>query len=141
MKATVTEAGFDIIVFLTIFFFTMEGALWAVGILIVSDTITGVWGALKEGGWDAFQSRKLGRIITKLILYPLCLLIAYTAEHILSPNIPWISVTMGALATVEMKSIFENITKILGFKLWQAIKKAVWKDKEPDIPITKEKEN
>ena len=130
MKTTVTETGFDIMVFLTIFLFTMEGALWAVGILIISDTITGIWGAIKEGGWSAFESRKLGRIVTKLILYPLALLVAFTAENVLSPAIPWVTVTMGALATIELKSFFENINKILGFKLWQAIKKAIWKEKE-----------
>ena len=128
--STVTETGFDILVFLTMFLFTMEGALWAVGILIVSDTITGIWGAIKEGGWAAFESRNLGRIITKLILYPFALLIAFTAEKILSPAIPWIDVTMGALATIEVKSFFENVNKILGFKLWEAIKKAIWKEKE-----------
>lgn len=131
MKTTAAiETGFDILVFLSMFLFTMEGALWAVGILIMSDTLTGIWGAVKEGGWSAVESRKLGRIVTKLILYPLALLMAFTAENILSPFIPWISVTMGALATIELKSFFENINKILGFELWQAIKNAIWKEKE-----------
>lgn len=130
MKNQVIETGFDIIVFLTMFLFTMNGALWAIGILIFSDTFTGIWGAVhRDGGWKAIESRKLGRIITKMVIYPLALLIAFVAQNILTPSIPWVSVTMGVLATVEIKSIFENMTKILGFPFLTMIKKAIWKSK------------
>lgn len=132
----------EILAFLAIFFADIMGALIAVGVLIMADTFTGVWGAWKEGykshgtwylGWKHnITSRKAGRIVEKLILYPLAIIIAKVAEDHLSPDIPWIKVTAGILAIVEVKSIFENMSIILGYDLWDRIRKRLWKDKIED---------
>lgn len=126
------ETGFEILTFLTMFLLTVEPALWAIGMLIIADTFTGIWKAVYKGGWVAFDSRKLGRVLAKTILYPLALLLAYDCEQILAPSIPWLYVTMGIIASVEIKSIFENIGVILGYDLWQRIKETIWKAKKDD---------
>jgi hypothetical protein len=78
---------------------------------------------------SSITSRKAGRIIAKFILYPLSLIVAKVSQEYLSPAIPWIDVTAGILAVIEVKSIFENMSLILGYDLWAKIKKQLWKDK------------
>lgn len=128
------ETGFNVLSFLGMFLLTAEPAFWAIGLLIFSDTLTGIWKTIYKQGWDAFDSRKLGRIFAKIILYPLALLIAFTCEKNLAPSLPIMYVTMGIIATVEIKSVFENIGVILGYDLWQRVKDAIWKDKKEDQP-------
>jgi phage-related holin len=130
MKNNLISTILDIAAFLAIFFAEIQGALLAIGFLIMSDTITGVWASWKVNGRKSVTSRKMGRVVTKLILYPLAIIVAKVAEEYLSPLIPWTEVTMGILAVVEVKSVFENISGILGFDLWDRIKKAIWKDKD-----------
>jgi len=132
MKQQNVETGFDVGVFLSMFVLTVEPALWIVGLLIFTDTLTGIWGVVKTKGWEAVRSRKLGRIITKIILYPLAILVAHASEQVLTPNIPWETVIIGIIATVELKSIYEKMGIILGYDLWRRIKKEIWKEKEND---------
>lgn len=129
MKTQFTSSGLEIVAFLAVFFAELQSAMLAVGFLIIADTFTGIWGAYREGGIHAITSRKLGRIITKLILYPLALIVAKVAQQYLAPAIPWTDVTAGIIAVVEVKSIFENMGALLGFNLWDRVKKAIWKDK------------
>lgn len=118
--------------FLCIFFASIQGALLAVGFLILMDTFTGIWAAIRKGGISAITSRKAGRIIAKLILYPLAIIVAKVAQDHLAPAIPWVDVTTGILAMIEVKSVFENMGGILGFDLWVRVKKAIWKDKQEE---------
>lgn len=130
----------EITAFLCMFFADLKGALFAVGFLIMADTFTGILNAFIKGipkygvllAWMNIESRKMGRIIVKLILYPLALVVAKVAEDYLLPEIPWIRVTSGILAVIEVRSIFENMGKILGYDLWDRIKKAIWKHKHED---------
>jgi len=127
-----------ILSFLGAFFLDIRSTLIAIGFLILVDTFTGVWaawksGAKKEGnfwgGWKHVTSRKAGRIVAKMILYPLAVIVAKVGEDFFMEAIPWIDVTAGILAVVEIKSVFENIGEILGFNLWQRIKEKIWPDK------------
>jgi len=126
----------EIIAFLCMFFMDLWQACVAVGFLIAADTFTGIWAAWSngrkiEGSWWAgkkhVESRKMERLLTKVILYPLALIVAKVAEAYLAPVIPWIDITAGALAMIEVRSIFENIGKLLGFNFWQKIKQAIIK--------------
>jgi hypothetical protein len=126
----------EIIAFLCIFFMDIQEAMFAIGFLIFTDTFTGIWAAWydgrnKEGSWwkgrKYIESRKMERIITKLILYPLSLITAKVAEQYLTPIIPWIDITAGILAMIEIRSIFENIGKILGYDLWNKMKEKIVK--------------
>jgi hypothetical protein len=132
MKQAINNFGLEIFAFLAIFFAELEPTLWAIGFLIMTDTGLAIWATWKHNGIDSIKSRKLGRIITKVILYPLAIIVAKVAEQYLAPSIPWTDVTAGIIATVEIKSIFEKMGLILGFNLWSRIKKAIWKDKLED---------
>lgn len=122
----------DIVAFLALFFIEIQAAVFAIGFLILTDTFTGVWGSIKKNGKSSITSRKAGRIISKLILYPLALIVAKVSEDYLAPSIPILSVTTGIIATVEVKSIFENMSILLGFDLWSKIKSQLWKPKDEE---------
>jgi len=126
-----SNAYVEIAAFLALFFAPINASLLAIGFLIMADTFTGIWAAKKQG--DKIDSRKAGRIISKLILYPASIIIAQVAQQYLAPDIPWTKVTTGIIATIEVKSNFENISIILGYDLWSRIKKAIWKDKPKDV--------
>ena len=129
MKEKFAAAGLEISAFIAIFCAELKPALLAIGFLIMADTFTGIWGSWKKDGIKSVTSRKAGRIVSKMIIYPLCLIVAKVAELYLAPAIPWLDVTAGILAAVEVKSIFENASIIVGFDLWERVKKAIWKDK------------
>lgn len=128
--------------FLAAFIADIEPVLWSIGFLIMTDTGLAIWAAWRVGykdtgnlyhGWkQEITSRKAGRIITKLILYPLSIIVAKVAEEYLAPEIPWQKVTSGIVATIEIKSIFEKMNLLLGFDLWDKIKSAIWKDRVED---------
>lgn len=132
MKHTEPTYVGEILAFLAIFFLELAPALIAIGFLVMADTFTGIWGAMKNGGYRAVTSRKAGRIVAKLVLYPLCIIVAKVSQTYLTPLIPWVDVTLGILAMIEVKSIFENVSIILGYDLWKRVKKALWKDKEEE---------
>lgn len=132
MKTKTSIVVSEILAFLVFFFQDMVSSLVAIGFLVLADSFTGIWAAWKNGGWYAVTSRKMGRIVAKLILYPLAIIVAKVAQTYLSPIIPWVDVTMGILAVIEVKSIFENIGIILGFDLWRRIKERMWPEKLDD---------
>jgi phage-related holin len=122
----------EVTAFLSLFFAGLAPALFAIGFLIMMDTVTGIWAAYNKGGRKSITSRKGGRIVMKLILYPASVIVAKVAEQYLLPEIPFLKVTLGILATIEVKSIFENISLLLGFDLWDRIRERIWKDKGED---------
>jgi hypothetical protein len=135
MKASVILYIFS---FLGAFFLDIASTLTAIGFLILTDTFTGIWAAWREGykkegtiwkGWKHVTSRKGSRILIKLVLYPLAIIVAKVGEDYFMSDIPWIDVTAGILAGIEIKSIFENIGDILGFDLWKRIAERVFPDK------------
>jgi hypothetical protein len=115
--------------FIASFFTELSPVLFSIGFLIMTDTGLAIWASWKHNGRKSIKSRKMGRIITKIILYPLAIIVAKVAEEWLAPEIPWLKVTTGIVAAVEIKSIFEKMNMLLGFDLWDRIKKAIWKDK------------
>lgn len=132
MKSLAWEYIAAVVSFLGVFFADIQPVLWSIGFLIMTDTALAIWASWKMNGRKSITSRKAGRIITKMILYPLAIIVAKVSEQYLAPEIPWVKVTSGIVTTVEVKSIFEKMNMLLGFDLWQKIKKAIWKDKKDD---------
>ena len=116
------------IAFLLFFLYDIKASIYAIFFLIFADTVTGIWAAIKKN--KKITSRKAGRIISKLLLYPLAIIVAKVTQKYLTPEIPWIHVTSGIIAIVEIKSVFENMSIILGYDLWHRIKEVLWKQRE-----------
>lgn len=99
-------------------------------VLVLSDTLTGVKAAKMRG--DRITSKGLRRTSAKFIYYSLAIFLARGMEwvflsdiQILAYHVDKINVTYGVaffLASIELKSNYENISSILGIELWEAVK-------------------
>ena len=87
--------------------------LLTVCLLIIVDTILGVWSSIKRG--HRITSNRAGRIITKMFVYQTVLLTLFVVEqHIWGEWIAAVKIAAGAIAVVETISILENSGIILG---------------------------
>lgn len=114
------------------FFLPVKPLLLLVGLFICSDTILGVWAAHKRG--EKINSRKLGNIIPKIILYQAAVLIGYVLDVLLLGefinyfiNIPMFITKIIAmiLIFVEALSINENFENITGKNLFNSAKQLI----------------
>ena len=93
-----------------------------IGLLIFTDTLSGIWGSIKTGGWKAFKSRILSLgILPKLIFYPLAIIMAQAMESQF-PIIPAMKTTGFLLMSIEVKSIGENYKLIFGKPILSSLK-------------------
>lgn len=113
---------------LTIFLISFVAALtpiyplmFVVTIFIIVDFITGIWKSLKSG--KKIKSTIMAHSISKTILYHLAILVSVLFETFVFSGIPVIQLVGGFIATVEFKSILENIGEITGINIWGNIKK------------------
>ena len=104
------------------------------GFMVFVDTFTGIWAAKMRG--DKITSRKLGRVVSKLVLYPIAIIVAAWCEK-LQPGVPFVESATTLLIVVEGKSMIENLTDILGYNFLRIIKgiitdgyKSAMKEKE-----------
>lgn len=105
-------------------------SLFLIGLLIIADTFTGIWKTHKRKGWCGIRSGRLfDGIVPKLVLYPLSIILASGLEH-LYPFIPAIKVTAFVFISIELKSISENVSEILGIPLSKWVKLIIFKGKK-----------
>lgn len=114
------------------FFLPVKPLLLLVGLFICSDTVLGIWAAHKRG--EKINSRKLGNIIPKIILYQAAVLIGYVLDVLLLGefvnyfiNIPMFITKIIAmiLIFVEALSINENFENITGKNLFNSAKQLI----------------
>ncbi len=94
------------------FFAPILPAMFAVGLLITIDTITGILGARRLG--EKIESKKFGRVITKMLVYQLLIISSHLVELYLFDLLPIVKITLGFLAITEFLSIGENFYKCTG---------------------------
>ena len=111
------------------FFLPISGILIMIGVLIIIDTITGIWKAKKIG--DKITSRKLSAIISKLALYEVTVIMFFLIDQFILNDIiltffsvPFMLTKVVALvlASIEVMSINENYKVVKGIDLWQSMK-------------------
>jgi hypothetical protein len=111
------------------FFLPISGILGLLFALILSDTATGIWKAkhLKQ----EITSRKLSAIISKLLLYELCVILFYLIDYFILNDIILVffsvplmltKVLALVLASIEVMSISENWRIVRGVNLFQSAK-------------------
>lgn len=116
--------------FIVVFLMPQLTAFVAVGCLILFDFFTGIWASVKLEGWASIQSRRMKDTVTKFVMYNVLIITCMITESYLITRIPFIEVGLGIIATVEAKSIFENIEKVLDIKIIRAFKDVLHKGKE-----------
>jgi len=113
------------------FFLPISGILLMIGVLIIIDTMTGIWKAKKLK--EKITSRKLSSIISKLALYEVTVIMFFLIDQFILNDIiltffsvPFMLTKVVALvlASIEVMSINENY-KVISAKnldLWQSMK-------------------
>jgi hypothetical protein len=124
---------------LILLFVPIYGILIAVGSAIALDTFTGIFKSVKLNGWKSVRSRKLSHIVSKMLLYEICVLLLFLIDKfILNEFIfKWLSIDFMftkicaiLLIFIELVSIKENIEEAYNIKLWDMLKKAFLRAKE-----------
>jgi len=124
---------------IALFFVPIYGLLIAVGVAILLDTITGVFKSIKLNGWRSIKSRKLSNVISKMVLYEICILLLFIIDyHILNKfviktfNIKFMFTELCAimLIFIELVSIKENIEASFNIDIWKLLKKTFNRAKE-----------
>jgi len=95
-------------------------------IFLALDTISGIWASLKEGG--KLESNKLRKTVLKFMWYTIAVMSAWMMEHTF--KLSWTSIaslTAGFICFVELKSIFENVTRITNEPIFKRILKLLKK--------------
>ena len=126
------------------FFLPISGILLMIGVLIVIDTITGIWKAKKLG--DKITSRKLSSIISKLALYEVTVIMFFLIDKFILNDIlltffsvPFMLTKIVALvlSSIEVMSINENYKIVKGIDLWQSMKLLFARAKEVKEDLNK----
>lgn len=124
---------------LLLFYAPITGLLIAVGFAIALDTITGLFRSIKLNGWRSVKSRKLSNVISKMVLYEICILLLFAIDFyvlnefiIHSFNIKFMFTKLCAimLIFVELVSIKENIEESFNIDLWKLLKETFNRAKE-----------
>jgi hypothetical protein len=124
---------------LILFYTPITGLLIGVGIAIIFDTFTGIFKSIKLKGIASVKSRILSNIISKMVLYELCIISLFAIDYyvlnefvIRSFGIDFMFTKICAimLIFVELVSIKENIEETFKISLWQLLKNAFNRAKE-----------
>ena len=129
------------------FFLPISGILLMIGVLIVIDTIAGIWKAKKIG--EKITSRRLSAIISKLALYEVTVIMFFLIDRFILNDIvltffsvPFMLTKVVALvlSSIEVMSINESWKQVKQVDLWQSAKLLFSRAKEIKDDINKIKE-
>jgi hypothetical protein len=124
---------------LLLFFSPIQGLVVAVGIAVVLDTFTGIYKSVKIRGWRSIRSRQLSNIISKMVLYEVCIIALFPIDKFLLNELLFQLVSINYFATkiacvavilVELTSIKENIEEALKIDIWKTLKNFIKRAKE-----------
>jgi hypothetical protein len=125
-------------------FVPIYGLLIAVATAIVLDTFTGVFKSVKINGWKSIRSRKLSNIVSKMLLYEVCILLLFLMDKyllnefiVLSFGIEYMFTKICAilLIFIELVSVKENIEEAYNIDIWAMLKKLLSRAKEINSDI------
>jgi len=126
------------------FFLPISGILLMIGVLIIIDTMTGIWKAKKLK--EKITSRKLSSIISKLALYEVTVIMFFLIDQFILNDIilTFFSVPLMltkvvalVLASIEVMSINENYKSVKQIDLWGSLKNLLARSAEIKEDIKK----
>ena len=91
-------------------------------IFLAIDTASGIWASVKEG--NKIESHKLRKTVLKFLWYSIAVMSAWMMERTF--HLSWANLaclTAGFICFVELKSIFENVTRITNEPIFTRILK------------------
>jgi hypothetical protein len=134
---------------LILLFVPIQSLIIAVAAAITLDTFTGIFKSVKLKGWSSIRSRVLSNIISKMVLYEICIMVLYVIDkYLLNEFIQsafgfvymFTKICAILLIFVELVSIKENIEETFNVDIWKLLRKAFLRAKEfkSDIEDIKE---
>lgn len=120
-------------------FAPIHGLLVAVGTAIILDTVTGVFKSIKLKGWKSISSRRLSQIISKMMLYEICILLLFVIDkfvlnefvsHAFGFQFMFTKICAILLMFIELVSVKENIEAAYKINIWKTLKSALMRAKE-----------
>ena len=119
----------EFIIFLAALVAPITPMLFLIGLLIVADTMSGVYSAFNEGGFTSIKSRILRNgLLPKIIFYPIAILISQAMESQFQ-SLPIMKTTGFLIMSFEARSIGENYKQIFGKSLIASLKELLHKEK------------
>lgn len=124
---------------LLVLFAPIQGILIAVGAAIMLDTFTGVFKSIKTKGWSSIRSRRLSNIVSKMLLYEICVLFLFLIDKFVLNEFmgKWFEIDYmftkicGILIVfIELTSIKENIEEAFNINIWKMLKDALLRAKD-----------
>jgi hypothetical protein len=115
-----------------------------IGVLIVIDTVAGIWKANKIG--EKITSRRLSAIISKLALYEVTVIMFFLIDIFILNDIilvffsvPFMLTKVVALvlASIEVMSINESWKRVKNIDLWTSLKNLLSRSAEINDDIKK----
>lgn len=101
-------------------FAPIKALIFSVGFLIFADCFTGIWAAKKRK--EKITSAALRRTVSKMVIYQLALLSGYLVEvYMIESLLPISKLVAGAIGMVELKSVLENSTAIVGQDIFKSL--------------------
>ena len=128
-----------IFVSLLLFFAPINGLLIAVGVSIALDTFTGIFKSVRLNGWCSIRSRKLSELVSKMLLYEVCILLLFPIDNYLLNEFTlmlfgfkymFTKICSIVLILIELISIKENIEEAMNIKIWVILKNLLKRTKE-----------
>lgn len=122
-----------------ILFTPIHGLLVAVASAIILDTFTGVFKSVKLKGWKSLTSRNLSSIISKMLLYEMCILFLFLMDkfllnefvkHAFGFEFMFTKMSAILLMFIELVSIKENVEQAFKINIWAMLKNALSRAKE-----------
>lgn len=124
---------------LLLFFTPIQGLVITVGMIVLLDTFTGIFKSVKLKGWCSIRSRILSNIISKMLLYEMCIVLLFPIDkfllndlllHLISVEYFATKLTCIVIILIEGTSIKENIEEALNIKIWQILRNIIKRAKE-----------
>jgi hypothetical protein len=124
---------------LVLFFAPIQGLLIAVAVGIILDTFTGIYKSIKLNGWTSIRSRKLSNVVSKMLLYQVCIILLFAIDyfvlnefiiHTFGIKFMFTKLVAILLIFIELVSIKENIESALNIKVWVLLKELFKRAKE-----------
>jgi len=104
-----------IVLWVIAFFSPVQSFVFATGLFVICDMVTGIIAAKKRG--ERMESKKLFRSIAKFLVYGVAIIVAHTINFLYLPNFPAVQLIAGFIAFIEVKSIDENISEVTGYSI------------------------
>lgn len=122
-----------------VLFVPIYGLLGAIASAIALDTFTGIFKSIKLEGWKSITSRGLSALVSKMLLYEMCVVFLFIIDKYLlnefiirSFGIVYMftKICSIVLIYIELVSIKENIEASYKIDIWELLKKLFMRAKE-----------